>query len=255
MLSTLFAEPSNRVKAELTREEFVEADRTIRLAPGFRYIPMEEVRKLSDGAFRSTGTGFFVTDEGDMLSNRHVVEKCRRVITRVGSHVVPVAVVDLDDKSDLALLKVSVKDNHFVPMPAEHEYRIGQQMMVFGWGHPSEEFDVQLSSAGQLQSGLVNATRGIDDDDQYFQISAPLNPGNSGGAIVDRFGLFAGVASQSLARIGSPGIGFGLKVRPVLDFLGSRGVQVTTYRPGQEASAEVVGELLSQASRKLYCLH
>ena len=242
------------IAPELASTSYVETDRSVTPNADFRYFKLAEIGKLHDSAFRGMGTGFFVNDDGDMITNRHVVEKCGSVMTRVGEFVLPVKVADLDEEADLAHLKVAVNRNSFVALPQARDYRIGQEMFVFGWGHPAEGSRVELASTGQLQSGMLNATRGIGDDERYFQMSATLNPGNSGGAVVDRYGLLAGVATQSLVRVGNPTIGFGLKLEYVADFLRSKGVRFQVFSPGPQVDAETIGEMVSKASRRLYCL-
>lgn len=199
------------------------------------------------------GTGFFVDREGDMLTNAHAVIRCRMIVTRIGRHVAPVRLVAMDPFADLALLKVAVENTRHVPIPAEQTYRLGQQIFTFGWGNPAEG-KVSLDSAGQFQTGLLNAVKGLNDDAAYFQISANLNPGNSGGAIVDAYGMLAGIASLSLAKVGNPTIAFGLKHESIASFLAARKVPYTPARPGAELTAEQIAQIVSPASRRLFCL-
>jgi TPR repeat protein len=139
------------------------------------------------------GTGFFITNDGFLITNHHVVEKGIKFKVRVESGAeLPAKVVKLDKINDLALLKVQ---GDFKPMPlrASSEIELGDP--VFTIGFPNVMYQ---GFSPKLTQGSVNSLAGIRDDTRYFQISAPVQPGNSGGALVDEFGNVIGVVSMRL---------------------------------------------------------
>ena len=139
------------------------------------------------------GTGFFITNDGFLITNHHVVEKGVELKVKVESGAeLPAKVVKLDKINDLALLKVQ---GNFKPMPlrASSEIELGDP--VFTIGFPNVMYQ---GFSPKLTQGSVNSLAGIRDDTRYFQISAPVQPGNSGGALVDEFGNVIGVVSMRL---------------------------------------------------------
>ncbi len=234
----------------LLTSEFVESDPGIATAEGFR--PLSGV-EIAAHRIVGVGTGFFIDDRGDLITNFHVVSPCRLIATRVGKYVATARIAAVDPAADLALLKIAVKNTHHVPIPAGQTYRLGQQFFTFGWANPGGG-TVALDTSGQFQTGLLNATRGMNNDERYFQISAPLNPGNSGGAILDTFGMLAGVASQSLSSIGNPGISFGIKHDTITNFLASSRISYDVAAPAGEMSPEAIAQIVSPASRRLFCM-
>jgi S1-C subfamily serine protease len=137
----------------------------------------------------STGTGFFVDDGGDLITNNHVVEDCSDIKVRMPDKTVLVAkALARDPANDLALLKVdgaALKAAPFRP-----DVKLGEPVAVFGFPHA----DI-MSSSGSFTLGNVTSMSGLHDDSRYVQISAPVQSGNSGGP------LFEGM-SRGMLKIG-----------------------------------------------------
>jgi len=140
----------------------------------------------------SSGTGFFVSDAGHVLTNFHVIDKCKAVdITRQGSVPEPVQVLARDATNDLALLKAATPPA-VVPSLAPRA-RIGEPIYVYGFPLAG-----LLATSGNFTVGNVTATSGLGDDSRMLQISAPVQPGNSGGPLLDQYGNVAGVVVSKL---------------------------------------------------------
>lgn len=141
----------------------------------------------------SSGTGFFVSESGHILTNFHVVDGCKAVeITRQGSVSEPVQVLARDATNDLALLKAASGPSSPVPMLAPRT-RIGDSIYVYGFPLAG-----LLASSGNFTVGNVTATSGLNDDSRMLQVSAPVQPGNSGGPLIDQYGNIAGVVVAKL---------------------------------------------------------
>ncbi len=139
------------------------------------------------------GTGFVVSTEGHILTNNHVVAGCRALTTRDGK---PLQILSRNTGSDLALLQ-----GNFAPSPVA-VFRIGRApkpgdaVVAFGFPLPG-----LLSSEGNVSSGILSATSGIQNDVRFMQISAPVQPGNSGGPLFDSSGHVIGVVVAKLDAV------------------------------------------------------
>ncbi|MFG1432412.1 serine protease [Xanthobacter sp. V2C-8] len=145
------------------------------------------------GEGTSSGTGFFVSASGHVLTNHHVIDGCKMVeITRQGAVSEPVQVIARDATNDLALLKAVNGPAGPVPALAPRT-RIGDSIYIYGF--PLAGI---LASSGNFTVGNVTATSGLNDDSRMLQISAPVQPGNSGGPLMDQHGNIAGVVVSKL---------------------------------------------------------
>ena len=138
----------------------------------------------------SYGSGFFITDRGHILTNNHVVAGCESIRTRDGK---PVHIIDTDTRRDLALLKAEVAPRTVATFRSGTPPKIGDSVVVFG-------FPLQglLSSEGNVTTGILSATSGLQDDIRFVQITAPVQPGNSGGPLLDSSGHVIGVIVSTL---------------------------------------------------------
>jgi serine protease Do len=148
------------------------------------------------------GSGFFITSDGYAVTNNHVVDHASTVtVTTDDGKTHTAKVVGTDEKSDLALIKVDGSGFTYVKF-ADHAPRIGEWAVAVG--NP-------FGLGGTVTAGIVSATgrdigRGAED---YIQIDAPINRGNSGGPTFDTDGNVMGVNTAIFSPSGgSVGIGF-----------------------------------------------
>jgi TPR repeat protein len=140
----------------------------------------------------ASGTGFFITDDGYLISNNHVVKDATKVRLVTGAGLIDAKVVQVDAANDLALLKV---DGRFAPLPIAASRTVALGGTVATVGFP----DIGLQGfAPKLAKGEIASLSGAADDPRYFQISVPVQPGNSGGALVDERGNVIGIVSAKL---------------------------------------------------------
>jgi S1-C subfamily serine protease len=157
----------------------------------------EEERRESDGprtgpALRF-GTGFFATEKGHILTNRHVVEGCRSIKTRDQHEL---QILSLSEDADLALLKSDIEPPSAATFRSSPALKLGETVVAFGYPLPG-----LLSAAGNMSSGTISALTGLRDDKAFLQISAPLQPGNSGGPLLDDSGNVIGVVVGKLDAV------------------------------------------------------
>ena len=152
---------------------------------------------LGDGVLHSSamasGTGFFITDDGYLVSCYHVVKDAAQVRVVTSSATLPAKLVQVDAASDLALLKAEGK---FSPLPIAQSRSMALGATVATIGFPN----VGLQGfAPKLAKGEIAGLSGAADNARYFQISVPVQPGNSGGALVDEHGNVVGIVSAKLS--------------------------------------------------------
>jgi hypothetical protein len=140
----------------------------------------------------ASGTGFFITDNGYLISNYHVVKDATKVRLLTSAGLIAAKVVQVDAANDLALLKA---DGWFAPLPIAASRTVALGGTVATVGFP----DIGLQGfASKLAKGEIASLSGAGDDPRYFQISVPVQPGNSGGALVDDRGNVIGIVSAKL---------------------------------------------------------
>jgi len=184
-------------------------------------------------AERGRGSGFFVAPDGYLITNAHVVANATRIKVLVSTsaaadspreYIAKVAGIDPDN--DLALLKIEIQGAPFFDLTHDAAPRQGQMVVVYG------------SPMGLAQSaslGLVSAVeRQLNPDDPrvFIQTDASMNPGNSGGPLVDLAGNLLGINTMILSQSGgSEGLGFAVPldvIRHSYEALRERG---TVARP------------------------
>jgi serine protease Do len=127
-----------------------------------------------------------------LISNYHVVKDATKVRLLTGAGLIDAKVVQVDAANDLALLKA---DGRFAPLPIAAIRTVNLGGTVATVGFP----DIGLQGfATKLAKGEIASLSGAGDDPRYFQISVPVQPGNSGGALVDERGNVIGIVSAKL---------------------------------------------------------
>jgi S1-C subfamily serine protease len=193
-------EAAKRVMATLeemmTREQIAEGQK---LARNFkpREVPASGDDSSAAGIAQtrpeSSGTGFFITEDGYLITNEHVAGNGAQVRLVTAAGLISAKVVKVGAANDLALLRVEGK---FEPLPvvASRVMKMGSTVATVGFPNIGLQ-----GFAPKLAKGEIAALSGAQDDPRYFQISVPVQPGNSGGALVDERGNVVGVVSAKLS--------------------------------------------------------
>jgi S1-C subfamily serine protease len=142
----------------------------------------------------ATGSGFFITDDGYFITNQHVAGRGATVRILTASGIIPAKVVKVDELNDLTLLKAEGK---FAELPVVFSRKVQLGATVATVGFPN--IGLQGFSP-KLAKGEIASLAGIQDDARHFQISVPVQPGNSGGALVDERGNVIGVVVAKLSQ-------------------------------------------------------
>ena len=140
----------------------------------------------------SSGSGFFVNKNGVILTNNHVVEGCQLVTTERNGIAVPLRVLASDQLNDLAILKADFDSPDYFPLSLESPYLM-QDIYVAGY-----PFGDAISTTVKVTKGIVSSLSGIGNNYSNIQIDAALQPGNSGGPVVNELGNVVGIAVAKL---------------------------------------------------------
>jgi serine protease Do len=171
------------------------------------------------GTQRSTGSGVILSPDGFIVTNAHVIEGGRRFVVVLPrpaaagvpgrsvlapvSQEVPATLVGTDRETDLAVLKVALKDLPFARLGDSDSLAPGQMVLAFG---------SPFGLASSVTMGVISAIgRQFRDEDRmiYIQTDTPINPGNSGGPLVSAEGLIVGINTLIVSQSGgSEGVGF-----------------------------------------------
>ena len=138
------------------------------------------------------GTGFFISTNGYIVTNHHVVRDKTHFSIKSSSGIFNAKRVANDTRIDLAVLKV---DGHFsaLPFARQNIAKLGQDIFVMGFPlHRSQGFSPKVTK------GVISSLNGLRDDPIAYQIDASIQPGNSGGPVCDSHGNLLAVVVSSL---------------------------------------------------------
>jgi S1-C subfamily serine protease len=181
--------------AELSRGEVAEAEKRAATFTPNRLFKSQRILAGENGNPKSSGTGFFISNDGYLVTNFHVVEDADNLSVKTKKGLVPATIVKLDRSNDLAILKVAGNFNA-LPLSSGGDARLGQSVFTIGFPNP----DMQ-GMEPKLTRGEISSLAGMQDDPRHFQISVPVQPGNSGGPLVDLNGNVVGVVSMRLGDL------------------------------------------------------
>ncbi|GGF88979.1 hypothetical protein GCM10007301_56110 [Azorhizobium oxalatiphilum] len=193
-----------------------------------------------------SGTGFAVSERGHILTNHHVINGCRRItVTRVGEPPVPAVLIASDARNDLALLQTGAPIRTVPPLKLRA--RVGDGVFVYGF-----PLSGILASNGNFTAGNVTASAGLADDTRMLQISAPVQPGNSGGPLLDQNAEIVGVVVSKLDALKlasvtndvAQNVNFAIKSTIAANFLETNGIEAKV----QGSSSWSLGERLDPAA-------
>ena len=187
----------------------------LRRPPGQDLPDLPNNRRFPEGFFSTTGgSGFVWDDAGHIVTNHHVVEGAERVtVVWSDDREMDAEVLGSDPDSDLALLKVDAPPEMLRPVTLGDSDAVTVGQVAVALGNP---FGHEFSITSGIISGVGRTIRSGNSPfsiPEVLQTDASLNPGNSGGPLLDRKGQVIGVNTQIISRTGaSSGIGFAVPI-------------------------------------------
>ena len=217
-------------------------------------------RNVKDSAInwtnRASGTGFVVSRQGHVLTNFHVIENCSEVRGNVGKGIESLSVVASDRANDLAVLKSNSFVGNFARFREDQGMRAGDSVVVVGY-----PLSGVLTSLANVTTGSVTALAGMRDDVRFYQISAPVQPGNSGGPVLDQSGNVVGVVVSKLDAAAvfmitgdiPQNVNYAIKGSVARNFLHTHGVRYVTASSSHDLKPADIGERANKYTIALEC--
>jgi len=142
-----------------------------------------------------TGTGFAVSGDGAILTSAHVVDGASSIVVVLSdgsSH--PAKILQLSVHTDIAVLKIEAATPAFLELVSTAPAKLGDKVFTIGFPQPD-----LLGVRPKYSEGVIAALTGLEDDATRMQVSIPIQPGNSGGPVVDTHGHVVGIVAASAA--------------------------------------------------------
>jgi len=238
------AEAERRKRQQL--EAQLEAERKRRI----------EAESRGKGQPTSSGTGFSVAP-GILVTNQHVVAQCQKleIVSADGRRAA--RVIDADELVDLALVRVTGLGGAVAPIRRVGTVRLGEPAFAFGF-----PLTGLLSEGGNFTDGVVSSLRGMRDSASQIQISTPVQPGNSGGALADASGAVIGVVvgklnASAVARATGDipqNVNFAVSLQALSDFLRKNNVSVRAVERGAAVDTAQLAQVMRSFTHRVECL-
>jgi S1-C subfamily serine protease len=176
--------------------------------------PIGKIDRSSVTQKAKQGTGFLVNKEGYVVTNFHVIDGAKEITVKgiKGDYNTPfqLDVVAVDRQLDLALLKINTKLITFdePPYAIGNSKAVDQAADIFALGYPMKS---TMGTEIKVTTGIVNSASGYKGSISEFQISASVQPGNSGGPLLDKDGNIVGVVSAKIKSKEVDNVGYAVK--------------------------------------------
>jgi len=195
----------------------------------------------------ASGTGFFISNDGYVVTNHHVINECGVVKLDHQGKQIDIDVIAFDRINDLALLKSDLDTNSYYRI-SDKDVVLLQDIIIAGYPLGKE-----VSATIKTSKGSVTSLAGFKDNYSEFQTDAALNSGNSGGPIIDETGSVVGIAVADYgANEGVESFNFGIKSSVLRNFLGSNGIAIENQNKRNMNNSDL-SSLISTATVYLEC--
>ena len=198
------------------------------------------------------GTAWFINDS-TIVTCHHVIEDCKEIWTETENRTrIDFAVLAEDPNNDIAILKAksSIPNHSSLPLSS----KLGSiASKVFTVGYPLPDI---MGSEKKYNDGTISALSGIGNDNRFYQVSIPIQPGNSGGAVVSEEGLVIGLAAAALDAekvfklTGSipQNVNYAIKSRYITALLQDNGIPYDETPPKSGTDTKAIVDQVSRAT-------
>ena len=185
----------DRIERKMTPYQISEAQRLAQVwmnKPKLQKPPAQIEQEVA------SGTGFLFSSKNYVITNYHVVEEASSILVKfVNWKAVKAEVIASDKRNDIAILKLaSAPPLLTVPIKLGDSSSTRMGNKIFTIGYPASDI---MGERPKYSEGVINALTGAGDDPTFFQISVPIQPGNSGGPLFNEKGEVIGITSASLS--------------------------------------------------------
>ncbi len=194
----------------------------------------------------ASGSGFFVSKKGHIVTNHHVIDQCKAVKVNYKADEIPARIIAVDKTNDLAILQAKINPSKVYAISKE-DVSLLEDIIVAGF-----PLGKKVSAAIKTHKGSVTALAGYEDNYSNFQTDATINQGNSGGPIINQKGNVVGVAVATWVEEGVQGVHFGVKSSTLNTFAKANSVNFLPQNNRDLSNAEL-GKLITEATVYLEC--
>lgn len=203
----------------------------------------------------ASGSGFAITSDGYVITNYHVIEGCSGIEIYENNQPISAKVINFDLNNDIALLKADFNPIHYFPLRRANPELL---MEIYAAGYP---FGYDISTPVKVTRGIISSLSGVGNNYSNIQTDAAIQPGNSGGPIVDKKGNVVAVAVASLSQeevldtygVLPEGTHFGIKSNVVVNFLESNNINLLNPN-SKEISGGLLGRMITDGTYYISCL-
>lgn len=192
-----------------------------------------------------TGSGFYVNRAGDLVTNYHVINTCGAVGVKTGEEVLPAEVVAFDRRLDIAVLRTATLPGRTARLRATPAPVLGQQVYAVGYPLFGDLASINFTD------GLVSSLTGFRGNARALQTSAAVQPGNSGGPLLDRSGAVVGIVASVISD--AENIGFAIRADSMIDVLRRDGVAFELAGAPRQERTEVVAAQAADYTYPVLC--
>jgi len=195
----------------------------------------------------ASGSGFFVSQVGHIITNFHVIDSCDTVKVSFKGDNINAKVLAIDKMNDLAILKSSINPDQIFSV-AKEDADLLENIIIAGY-----PLGKSVSSSIKTSKGSITSLSGFGDNFSEFQTDAALNQGNSGGPILNQKGNIVGVAVAVFGKEeGIESFNFGIKSSTLRTFAKSNGLNFQSPNV-KDLSNKDLGKLIINATVYLEC--
>ena len=212
-----------------------------------KFVDEDSGREDTEIVPAASGTGFFVSRNGHIITNHHVIDGCKTVKVSFKGDEIEAKILAVDKMNDLAIIKSNIKAQQVYSVSNE-DASLLEDIIIAGY-----PLGKKVSEAIKTSKGSVTALAGYGDNYSEFQTDAALNQGNSGGPIMNQKGNVVGVAVAAYGKKeGVESFNFGIKASTLKTFASSNDL---TFLPpnNRDLSNKDLGQLITNATVYLEC--
>jgi len=205
-------------------------------------IPVDNsLSKTQSSMLASSGSGLILTANGYIVTNYHVIENATHievdVFTKGIKKTYMADVINSDKINDLSILKIRDESFKISTVPfgiKSYGVKVGED--AFALGFP--KIGLQGNEV-KVTNGIISSNTGFQNDPTTFQISVPIQPGNSGGPLFDKSGNLIGITNAGITD--GQNVGYAIKISYLLNFL-----ETLTSVPDLPQQSSLIGKTLPQ---------